>query len=64
MTEEDYLASEMCHNYCVCNGGAPWEVTEDIDSFDDYKDWMINEFFPYRIEQEEKTIEKYSRIDF
>lgn len=49
---------------CGCCGGAPWETKVDLNSFEDYKNWMVNDFFPYRIEQEEKVIEKYSRIDF
>lgn len=64
MTEEDYLNSEMYRTACICDGGAPWEIKVDLNSFEDYKNWMVNDFFPYRIEQEEKVIEKYSRIDF
>ena len=64
MTKEDYLGSEMYRTDCICNGGAPWETKTGLDSFEDYKNWMLNDFFPYRIEQEEKVIEKYSTIDF
>lgn len=64
MTKEDYLGSEMYRTACICDGGAPWETKTGLDSFEDYKNWMLNDFFPYRIEQEEKVIEKYSRIDF
>ena len=64
MTEEDYLNSEMYRTACICDGGAPWEIKVDLNSFEDYKNWMVNDFFPYRIEQEEKVIEKYSRINF
>lgn len=64
MTKEDYLGSEMYRTACICDGGAPWETKTGLDSFEDYKNWMLNDFFPCRIEQEEKVIEKYSRIDF
>lgn len=37
---------------------------EDITDFDKYKDFMVNEFFPYRLSLAEKELEKFSKIDF
>ena len=34
------------------------------ESFEKYRDWMINEFFPYRIGEEQKRLAKFSKIDF
>ena len=31
--------------------------------YEAWKDWWINEFFPYRISLENETIEKYSKIN-
>lgn len=35
--------------------GATWEA---------YKDWMINEFFKYHLEEAQKELEKFRNIDF
>ena len=35
---------------------------EDIDTFEDLKNWHINEFFPYRISLEEEEIAKYAKL--
>ena len=32
--------------------------------FEAYRDWMINEFFPYRIECAQEELKKFSKIDF
>lgn len=34
------------------------------EPFEKYKEWMINEFFPYRIGEEQKRLAKFSKIDF
>jgi hypothetical protein len=33
------------------------------EPYEKYRDWFINEFFPYRISLENETIAKYSKID-
>lgn len=33
-------------------------------TFDEYKTWMVNEFFPYGIEQCQKDIDKFSKVNF
>lgn len=35
---------------------------EDIDTFEDLKNWNVNEFFPYRISLEEAEIAKYAKL--
>lgn len=55
MTEEKYSETH-------CD--KPWENYEDITTFEQYKSWMLTEFFPYRLSLAEKTIEKFSKIDF
>lgn len=35
---------------------------EDIDTFEDLKNWQVNEFFPYRISLEEEEIAKYAKL--
>ena len=32
------------------------------EPYEKYRDWFINEFFPYRISEENKIIEKYSKV--
>ena len=32
--------------------------------YEEYRDWMINEFFPYRISLEQEELKKFSKIDF
>lgn len=34
---------------------------EGIDTFEDLKNWNVNEFFPYRISLEEAEIAKYAK---
>lgn len=55
MTEEKYIETHYTK---------PWENYDDITTFEEYKNWMLTEFFPYRISLEEKTIAKFSKIDF
>lgn len=57
MTEEKY-----CETHYI-GDGLPWKTTEGLETFEDYKNWMINEFFPYRISEEEKIIARFSKID-
>ena len=33
-------------------------------NYDEYKKWMIEEFFPYRIAEKEKELEKFKKINF
>jgi hypothetical protein len=33
-------------------------------SFNEYKDWMINEFIPYRLENAQKEFKKFQKINF
>ena len=42
----------------------PWDEYDDIHSFEEYKAWMLNEFYPYRLSLEEKELEKFSKIEF
>ncbi len=49
----------------------PWiEAQEDKQnpwydkSWDEYKDWMINEFWAYRLEEAQKELKKFSKINF
>lgn len=55
MTETEYI-----ENYYT----KPWEEYDDVNTFDKYKEWMVNEFFPYRINEEQKVFKKFSKIDF
>ena len=32
--------------------------------FEEYKDWMINEFFPARLEYEQKELAKFKNVNF
>lgn len=32
--------------------------------FEEYRDWMINDFFPYRLSIEQDRLKKFSKIDF
>ena len=32
--------------------------------FNEYRDWMINEWIPMRLSKEQETIDKFARIDF
>ena len=32
-------------------------------SFEEYKDWMVNEFFPYRISETQKRLEKFKKVN-
>ena len=32
--------------------------------FEEYREWMINEFFPYRIGEKQKELKKFERINF
>lgn len=36
--------------------------TEGIDTFEELKNWMVNEFFPYRISLEEEDITRYAKF--
>ena len=55
MTEDKYIETHY---------DKPWENYDDINTFEKYKDWMVNEFFPYRLSEEEKRLERFSKIDF
>lgn len=51
-----------------------WQYTQDDTAynksfwygktFEEYRDWMINEFFPYRISEEQAELKKFSKVDF
>lgn len=34
------------------------------EPFEKYRDWRINEFFPYRISIEQERLKKFSKVDF
>lgn len=34
------------------------------EPYETYRDWMINEFFPYRISIEQEELKKFSKINF
>lgn len=50
MTEERYLETHY---------DKPWENYEDVNTFEKYKAWRVNEFYPYRISEEEKTLARF-----
>ena len=58
MTEKEYIETHYVGD------GLPWKITEGLETFEDYKQWMLNDFFPYRISEEEKIIARFSKIDF
>lgn len=33
-------------------------------TFEEYKEWYINEFYPYRLEQAQKEVDRFRKIDF
>lgn len=33
-------------------------------SFREYRDWQVNEFFPYRIAEEQKVLKKFENVNF
>jgi len=33
-------------------------------SFEEYKDWMINEFFPHRIADKQKELARFQKVNF
>ena len=33
-------------------------------SFQEYRDWQVNEFFPYRIAEEQKVLKKFEKVNF
>lgn len=33
-------------------------------SFEEYKNWMVNEFFPYRISEKQKELQKFKKVNF
>lgn len=33
-------------------------------TFEEYKEWMINEFIPYQIECKQKELKKFSKVNF
>lgn len=35
---------------------------EGVDTFEELKNWMVNEFFPYRISLEEEEITRYAKF--
>lgn len=55
MTEEKYIETHY---------DKPWENYDDIHTFEEYKNWMLNEFFPYRLSEKEKILSRFSKIDF
>ena len=51
------------------DSGWKYSQTEKRDAwygepYEEYKNWMINEFFPYRISIEQERLKKFSKIDF
>lgn len=34
------------------------------DTFEEYRDYIINEFIPYRLKSERKELERFKKIDF
>ena len=54
-TDESYKTQQM---ECFSNNywhGRPYS---------EYKQWMVEEFFPYRIGEEQKELEKFKKINF
>lgn len=33
-------------------------------TFEEYKNWMVNEFFPFRLEECQKDIDRFSKVKF
>lgn len=54
-TEETYEFKEQQKDKT-----APWYG----HTFEEYRTYMANEFFPYRLEEAQKELEKFSKVDF
>lgn len=58
LTEENdvsYQTAQADWNKTDCWHGVP---------FDEYKKWMVEEFFPYRIAEAQKELIKFSKVNF
>lgn len=33
-------------------------------TFEEYKNWMVNDFFPHRLEECQKDIDRFSKVKF
>lgn len=54
-TDESYKVTQADWNKDNCWYGK---------SFEEYKKWMVTDFFPYRISEKQKELAKFSKVNF
>lgn len=56
-TAENDLSYQFCQ---TCNGGHYWKGKP----FEEYRDWMINEVYPMRFEEDQKLVDRFAKVNF
>lgn len=57
MTAENDKGYQFCQ---TCDGGHYWKGKP----YEEYREWMINEWYPRRFKEDQEMVDRFAKIDF
>ena len=61
VTEEEAAEKGLLSDLIVASWNTSYWAGK---SFEEYRDWMVNEFFPFRLAECQKDIDRFSKVSF